>query len=91
MMHMEPLPFREQLQARILNGSEAVRLGAPFLLSIVLDTLVAYYEELNRLVQAEIERLEERALHESTETFFGRSRAIQALDVRSQPVRRPTS
>jgi magnesium transporter len=40
------------------------------MLSIVLDELLAYYEELNRHIQGEIEHMEERALRDSSDHFL---------------------
>jgi magnesium transporter len=68
--HKIPLPFGEHLRARVLSSPSLVELDAPFMLYMVLDELLSYYEELNRRVQGEIEQMEERALHDSSDHFL---------------------
>jgi magnesium transporter len=69
-VHKTPLPFADRLQARVLSSPNLVQFDAPFMLYIVLDELLAYYEELNRRVHADVERMEERALHDSSDNFL---------------------
>jgi magnesium transporter len=69
-IHKAPLPFEERVLARAWNSPDLVRLDSAFMLYIVLDELLAYYENLNRHLQGEIERLEERALRDTSDTFL---------------------
>ncbi len=68
--HKLPIPFLARVQARAQQSPELVTRDAPFLLYLMLDELLAYYEELNRHIQAESERLEERALRDTADTFL---------------------
>ena len=68
--HKQPLPFADHLLARARHSPELVRLDAAFMLYVVLDELLAYYEELNEHVQSEIERMEERALRDTSDRFL---------------------
>lgn len=68
--HKQPLPFADHLQARALASPELVRLDAAFMLYVVLDELFAYYELLNEHLQGEIERMEERALRDTSDRFL---------------------
>jgi magnesium transporter len=68
--HRQPLPFADHLAARARHSADLVARDAAYTLYIVLDELLAYYEELDRQQQAEVERIEERALHESSDAFL---------------------
>ena len=69
--HKRPLPFAGEVLARASRSPHLVRLDAAFMLYIVLDETLAYYERLNERMQVEIERMEERALRDTSETFLG--------------------
>lgn len=69
--HKQLLPFTREVLARASRSPHLVRLDAAFMLYIVLDETLAYYERLNERVQVEIERMEERALRDTSETFLG--------------------
>jgi magnesium transporter len=68
--HKRPLPFADHLATRAHNSPELVAMDASFMLYLVLDETLAYYEVLNRHLQAEVELLEERALRDPTEAFL---------------------
>lgn len=65
--HKRPLPFADHLATRAHTSPELVAMDASFMLYLVLDETLTYYEELNRHLQAEVELLEERALRDPTE------------------------
>ncbi len=68
--HKLPLPFQARIQARALQSADLVLLDPTFLLYVILDELLAYFEDLNRHLQNESELLEERALRDVSETFL---------------------
>ncbi|MBV9579448.1 MAG: hypothetical protein JO057_12745 [Chloroflexi bacterium] len=68
--HRQPLPFADQLAARVRHWPELFAANAAFLLYVILDELLAYYEDLDRRQQVEVERIEERALHETSDAFL---------------------
>jgi magnesium transporter len=68
--HRQPLPFAERLRTRALHSAALVARDPAYLLYIVLDELLAYYEELDRRQQVELERIEERALRETSDAFL---------------------
>jgi len=68
--HKTALPFAAHLRARALSSPDLVQLDPAFMLYIVIDELLAYYEELNRHVQVQIEQMEERALHDTSDRFL---------------------
>lgn len=70
--HKLPLPFADQLLARAEHSPDLMQFDSAYMLYIVLDELVAYYEELNRHVQLETEQLEEGAVHQTSEVFLAR-------------------
>lgn len=69
-VHKLPLPFADRILTRAQQSPELVRLDSAFMLSIVLDELLAYYESLAEVVQGDIEHMEERALTETSDTFL---------------------
>ena len=68
--HKQPLPFAAHLLARARSSPELVTLDAAFMLYVVLDETLAYYEELNEHMQVEIERMEERALRDASDRYL---------------------
>ena len=68
--HKQPLPFGEHLLTRARTSPELVLLDAAFMLYLILDELLAYYEEVNAQMQGEIERMEERALRDTSDQFL---------------------
>ncbi len=69
--HKHPLPFGGRVEARARQSPQLVGLDSAFMLYIVLDELVEYYEGLGERVQVEIERMEERALRDTSDAFLG--------------------
>lgn len=68
--HKQPLPFDERVMARARHNPELVRMDAAFMLYIMLDELLAYYEEMERRLQGGIELMEERALRDTSDEFL---------------------
>jgi magnesium transporter len=68
--HKQALPFGAHLSERARQSPDLVRLDAAFMLYLVLDELLAYDEELDRHLHIEIERLEERALRQPSDSFL---------------------
>jgi len=68
--HKLPLPFGDRLLARARRSPELVPLDAAFMLYLVLDELLAYYEGLGEGVEDELERMEERALTDPSEAVL---------------------
>jgi magnesium transporter len=68
--HVRPLPFEEQVLSRAGGNAEQLKQDAPFLLYIILDELVEHYERVTEHLEEEIERMEERALGDSSDTFL---------------------
>jgi magnesium transporter len=68
--HHVTLPFLERVLMRCLLHSEQAQMQSAFLLSVVLDELLAYYEDLNEQLQVQIEQMEERALLDTSDGFL---------------------
>lgn len=68
--HKLPLPFDERILTRAWHSPDLVQLDSAYMLYIVLDELIAYYEELNSQLQGEVEQVEERALHQTSDAFL---------------------
>src|SRR5215210_589793 len=68
--HKRPLPFAASLAARARQSPELVQLDAAYMLYLVLDELLEYYEDLVERVEDEIEGVEQRALTEPSARFL---------------------
>jgi magnesium transporter len=68
--HRQPLPFAERIMARSDGNPDLVRLDSAYMLYIILDELLAYYEDLNERLQVEVEAMEERALADTSDRFL---------------------
>jgi magnesium transporter len=68
--HHTDLPFIERVRVRAQQSPQLVRLDSAFLLYLILDELLSYYEELREQIEAEIELMEERALQDLSEQFL---------------------
>ncbi len=68
--HKLPLPFRDNIVARSRHNPELLDLNASYMLYIVLDELLAYYEELSEEVRGNVEAAEEQALSDPRDTFL---------------------
>lgn len=70
-IHKRPLPFAEAALGRARHSPELVRLDSAFMLYILLDELLAYYERLGEQIEDEIETMEQRALTDGSDAFLG--------------------
>lgn len=68
--HRRPLPFAPRVMARAVQNPALLKLDSAFLLSIVLDELLAHYEDLTEGLEDEIEAMEERALTDASDAFL---------------------
>jgi magnesium transporter len=68
--HRAPLPFVKRAFARADKSPELLHNDSIFMLYILLDELVGYYEQLHAELINEIERMEERALRDTTDDFL---------------------
>jgi magnesium transporter len=69
--HKRPLPFADRVLARARQNPGLLTLDSAFLLSILLDELLAHYEEMTEGLEDEIEALEEQALVDVSDAFLG--------------------
>lgn len=70
--HKQPLPFADRALARVRHSPEVVQGDSIYMLYILFDELLAYYEDVNRHLQAQVEDLEEQALHADSDRFLER-------------------
>ena len=68
--HKLPLPFAEGVMSRTYQNPQLVQHDSAFMLYIVLDELLEYYEDLNGAVQDQIERMEHRALSDASDDIL---------------------
>lgn len=68
--HKRPLPFMERVLTRTSQRPELASLDAAFMLYVILDELLAYGEVLSEGLENEIERMEERALKDTSDAFL---------------------
>ena len=68
--HKQPLPFAEHALSRAAQNPPLLTLDSAFLLSILVDELLAHYEQLTERMEDEIEALEERALTDASDEFL---------------------
>lgn len=68
--HQVTLPFAERVMTRGTLHTENAQIDSAFLLYILLDELLTYYEDLNVLMQEQIEQMEERALMDTSDGFL---------------------
>ena len=69
-VHKRPLPFAARALARAEHAPQLVQLDSVYMLYILLDELLAYYEEMYEEVDDEIEQMEERALTDASDEFL---------------------
>lgn len=69
-VHKQPLPFFEQALDRAITNPDLVRLDSAFMLYILLDELLTYYEGLIEHLEDDIESVEERALQDTSDDFL---------------------
>ena len=81
--HKRALPFAEEVLDRLTQSPELATLHTAYVLYIVIDELIEYFEHIFEEVEDEIERTEEQALTESSDAFladhFALKRHIFAL------------
>ena len=68
--HERPLPFTKRALERAILNPVMLKLDSAFLLSILIDELIAAYEELTDELEDGIEAIEERALIDESEAFL---------------------
>jgi magnesium transporter len=68
--HKRPLPFAERVLARAVQNPALLKLDSAFLLSILIDELLAHYEVLTEELEDEVEAMEERALTDSADALL---------------------
>jgi magnesium transporter len=68
--HKQPLPFFDRVMARAGQNPELMQQDSAFLLYIILDELLDYYEGLVEGMDDQIEQMEERALTDTSDTFL---------------------
>src|SRR5215216_4105141 len=68
--HKRPLPFAERVLARAMQNPALLKLDSAFLLSILIDELLAHYEVLTEELEDEVEAMEERALTDSSDALL---------------------
>jgi magnesium transporter len=68
--HRTPLPFIKRAFARASTSPDLLRHDSAFMLFILLDELIGYYEQLHADLINQIERMEERALRDTSDDFL---------------------
>jgi magnesium transporter len=68
--HKRPLPFGERALARAVQNPALLKLDSAFLLSILVDELLAHFEVLTEELEDEVEAMEERALTDSSDALL---------------------
>jgi magnesium transporter len=68
--HKRPLPFAERVLARAVQNPGLLKLDSSFLLSIIIDELLAHFEVLTEELEDEVEAMEERALTDSADALL---------------------
>src|SRR5215218_5217567 len=68
--HKRPLPFAERVLARAMQNPALLKLDSAFLLSILIDELLAHYEVLTEELEDEVEAMEVRALTDSSDALL---------------------
>lgn len=69
-VHKAPLPFGKKITERAKQSPELVKLDAAFMLYIVLDEFLEYYEELSDHIEVETGEMEIRALKDASDSFL---------------------
>ncbi len=68
--HHQPMPFYDGILSRAAHDPDLVRLDSAFMLYIILEELLGYFETLDEAVQGDIEEMQIRALRDSGEEFL---------------------
>ena len=69
-VHKTALPFAKRLAERAKESPELVKLDAAFMLYLILDELLEYYEELSDHLEVETAKMEINALKDTTDSFL---------------------
>lgn len=68
--HRLPLPFADRILTRTSNNPELFELDSAYMVYVVLDDLLEYYQDLAEDLQGEVEQMEERALTDTSDGFL---------------------
>jgi magnesium transporter len=68
--HKRPLPFTDRVLARAVQNPALLKLDSAFLLSILIDELLAHYEVLTEGLEDEVEAMEVRALTDASDALL---------------------
>lgn len=68
--HTQPLPFVESTLTRAAQNPALLVLDSAFLVSILIDELLGYYEHVTEGLEDEVAALEERALTDASDEFL---------------------
>jgi magnesium transporter len=68
--HKRPLPFAERVLARAVQNPALLKLDSAFLLSIIIDELLAHFEVLTEELEDEVEAMEVRALTDASDALL---------------------
>src|SRR5215213_10915782 len=68
--HKRPLPFAERVLARAVQNPALLKLDSAFLLSILIDELLAHYEVLTEELEDKVEAMEVRALTDASDALL---------------------
>ncbi|MGI8824883.1 MAG: magnesium transporter CorA family protein [Chloroflexota bacterium] len=68
--HKLPLPFADKIMARTYQNPQVVQHDSAFMLYIVLDELLGYYEGLDEDIEEQIEKMEQRALTDASDDLL---------------------
>ena len=69
-IHKAALPFRENVIVRARNNPQLIDFDSSYMLYIILDELLAYYEDLSEEIRGQVEAAEVQALSDPTDTFL---------------------
>jgi magnesium transporter len=69
-VHKQPLPFFSRVLVRARQSPELIRLDSAFMLYVILDQLLEYYEDLTEQIDSDIEEIEERGLTDTSDSFL---------------------
>ena len=70
-LHKEELPFLESIAERVYRSPDLVRYHTAYVVYIVLDEMLDFYQGLFEDLEERIEHIEEQALTDNTDTFLG--------------------
>lgn len=68
--HKLSLPFSDRIMARSYGNPALVQHDSAFMLYIILDELLGYHEDLREDLQVHVERMEQRALTDTSDVYL---------------------